>query len=105
MFGVIISLHVQNFVTGRWLFAEHLEIQIPWLLAMAVFTILWTGSVLTRIVRSWPALIETKKRWWIWVMLYPGYLIMMWVWHLYAILTMNIQGWLTREGGAGGFSS
>lgn len=104
MFTVIVLLHVQNFQTGEWLIQQHFQDLPPFLLTMVIVSVLWYGSVATRFIRSWPALKETKKLWWIWVILYPGYLIILWVWHVYAIFTMNRQGWLTRKGGAGGFA-
>lgn len=104
MFGVIVLLHLQNLVAGDWFIAQYTIGIPPFLTFVVIFSVLWYGSVMTRLLRSWPALKETKKTWWIWVILYPGYLIILWAWHLYAALTMNKQGWLTREGGAGGFA-
>jgi N-acetylglucosaminyltransferase len=62
------------------------------------------GLTLTRALRMRRVIANEPKKTWIWLLLYPWYLLGLWVNHLVAILTMNRQGWLSRRGnGAGGF--
>jgi len=62
------------------------------------------GISLTRLVRVSPALRDHPVSKWAYVPIFSFYLIGMWLVRLYAILTMNKQGWITRKvSGPGGF--
>jgi cellulose synthase/poly-beta-1,6-N-acetylglucosamine synthase-like glycosyltransferase len=64
------------------------------------------GIALTRVIRINPILRYHSTRKWIYFLLFPWYLIAMWGVRLYAIVTMNKQGWITRQdNGAGGFNN
>ncbi len=69
------------------------------------FGIFFIGITFTRLIRIYPIIRQhynTRK--WLWFPLFPFYLMFMWAVRIYAILTMNKQGWITRkESGAGGF--
>lgn len=96
----IVTLHAKNFQDGRWLLHETYGLGV-----LGIVVILWLGSVLTRIVRAYPGIRETRKVWWICLTIFPFYLLSLWGLRWYAIFTMNKQGWLTREGGPGGFTT
>lgn len=72
------------------------------------WSILLIGLPLTRFIRTLPGLKAVSFRDWrmLLFLVYPWYLLCLWVVRLTAIATMNKQGWVTRaQIGAGGFAS
>lgn len=66
--------------------------------------VLIIGMTITRMIRIHPILGRYPVGKWVWIPLFPWYLCALWVVRLYAIVTMNKQGWITRQdSGAGGF--
>ena len=63
------------------------------------------SMTLTRFIRSFPGLRHHPRRKWFFVFLLPWYGLVLWVVKVYALFTMNKQGWVTRDvpGQAGGF--
>lgn len=100
MMGVVIYAILESIISRSWFWFG-----TTWEEVIYRFGLFFVGVTLTRIIRISPIVpryYQTKK--WIWFPLFPFYLIVMWIVRIYAILTMNKQGWVTRkESGAGGF--
>ncbi|MEM7030981.1 MAG: glycosyltransferase [Chloroflexota bacterium] len=98
--GVLLVGVTGSILSGDWAFTGY---TVPDVLIRLVI-ILGLGMSIRRFIRIYPAIRETRSMYWIYVLVFPWYLILMWFVRLYAILTMNQQGWVTRVGsGAGGF--
>lgn len=94
IYALILSIH-----RGLWFWFGYTFYDT--LLRFGVFLI---GVMLTRFVRISPILRYHHTRKWIWFPLFPWYLTAIWIVRVYAIFTMNKQGWITRmHSGAGGF--
>lgn len=95
-----IAITYHSISTGQWLWLGNRPIDI----AIRVVVFLGIGMGVRRLIRLAPALSDTRLPYWIFIFVFPWYLIMMWFVRIYAILSMNRQGWVTRVGsGAGGF--
>jgi len=99
MVGLAIYALTLSIYTGLWFWFGYTLYDT--FLRLGIFM---TGITLTRFVRISPILKYHHTRKWVWFPLFPMYLIVMWMARIYAIFTMNKQGWITRKySGAGGF--
>lgn len=99
MMGIVIYAVLEGIISRSWFWFGMTWQDIA--LRLGVF---FVGMTLTRLVRIYPVIRHHNTRKWIWFPLFPFYLIFMWIVRIYAILTMNRQGWITRKtSGAGGF--
>lgn len=100
MMTLIIYALIMSIKSGNWFWFGRTYFDI-----FARIALLLLGITLTRIIRVYPILKYHNTRKWSYFPLFPWYLTMMWLVRLYAIFTMNKQGWITRSAsGAGGFS-
>ena len=98
--GVLLFGITGSIAAGDWNFTGSWPVDI----FIRLVIILGIGMSIRRFIRIYPAIRETKKMYWIYLLVFPWYLILMWFVRLYAFATMNRQGWVTRVGsGAGGF--
>lgn len=102
--AVILFVTVRSIWIGWWFWVGRTPLGIY----VRITLVLMLGVTLTRLIRAWPGIRESRARSWIFLLAFPWYLIAMWVVRLFAIVTMNRQGWITRNatnGGApGGFN-
>jgi|Deesub1362B_J571_1020462.scaffolds.fasta_scaffold00003_186 hypothetical protein len=95
----MIFLVVKSIVSPHWFWFG-----TKWQCTLIRFGILVIGLTLTRLIRIHPVIRSHLTRKWIWILLYPWYLFLMFWVRIYAIITMNKHGWITRRSvGPGGF--
>lgn len=97
--GSVLFMTIKRITTGEWLLTglqpHH---------AIVLFVLLLIGMSARRLLRLLPAIGKTKVASWVYVLTFPWYLTVMWFIRLYAMASMNKQGWITRmDSGAGGF--
>lgn len=101
MMCLVVYVVVNSMISTSWFWFG-----TTWEGTFARIGVLVGGITLTRVIRIHPILRYHSTRKWIYFPLFPWYLIAMWGIRLYAIATMNKQGWVTRQtNGGGGFNS
>lgn len=101
MMGIAIYTIIGSIISTSWFWFGR-----TWTDITLRFGVFFFGVMLTRLVRIYPIIKHHNTRKWLWFPLFPFYLMFMWIVRVYAILTMNKQGWITRkENGAGGFDN
>lgn len=98
--SVVVVLTVASVLRREWLWLG----TDKWEILLRVILFLVVGMALRRTFRVFPACGMMPFKYAPWLFFLPWYLLLMWVMRLYAICSMNKQGWVTRVGtGAGGF--